>query len=141
MRISDWSSDVCSSDLDDGDAAPVEIGQQLHDLERAFAVEVAGRLVGEQHVGTGDDGAGDGDALLLAARKLGGRMIPPIGEADLVERGHARLVTRRLVLAAIEERQIDLFERAGAGGEIRTEGRLVGKEWYSTCKLGRWQYT
>src|SRR3546814_14201087 len=45
-------------------------------------------------------------------------MIPPIGEADLVERGHARLVTRRLVLAAIEERQLDIFERAGAGEEI-----------------------
>ena len=51
-----------------GDAEiAVEAGQQVHDLERGLAVEIAGRLVGEQHVGIGDDRAGDGDALLLAA--------------------------------------------------------------------------
>jgi hypothetical protein len=36
--------------------------------------------------GCGDDGAGDGDALLLAARELGRRVVLPAGEADLRQR-------------------------------------------------------
>src|SRR3546814_3217177 len=36
MRISDWSSDVCSSDLlDQGDRAPLGVGGQHYDVERA----------------------------------------------------------------------------------------------------------
>src|SRR3546814_9906498 len=78
MRISDWSSDVCSSDLhhQHGDPAGlVEIGEQFHDLDRAFGIEVAGRLVGEQHVGMGDDRPRDRDTLLLPTRKLSRGMI------------------------------------------------------------------
>ena len=83
-----------------------------------LAVEIAGRLVGEQHVGVGDDRAGDGDALLLAAGKLGRRMVPPVLEADLVERRHRRLAPLRLVLAAIEQGQLDILERVGAGEQV-----------------------
>src|SRR3546814_12473170 len=38
MRISDWSSDVCSSDLPDGrvDCCPPTFGPALHDAERIF---------------------------------------------------------------------------------------------------------
>src|SRR3546814_5863195 len=42
MRISDWSSDVCSSDLDDADAALLE-DRTGHDPDLAF--------VGGQHTG------------------------------------------------------------------------------------------
>ena len=66
------------------------VSRSMISIER-LAVEIAGRLVGEQHFGLGDDRAGDGDALLLAAGKLGRRMVPPVGEADLVERRHRRL--------------------------------------------------
>ena len=75
-------------------------------------IEVAGRLVGEQHVGIGDDRAGDRDALLLAARKLGGRMVPPAASPTLSSAAMRRLVPRLLVLAAIEQRQLDILERA-----------------------------
>ena len=97
-----------------GDAAVlIEVGQQFHDFHRSFRIEIAGRFVGQQHVRAGDDGAGDGDALLLAARQFGGGMIPPLFEAHLVERGHAEIIARLLVLAAIDERQFDIFERGG----------------------------
>src|SRR3546814_9513801 len=38
MRISDWSSDVCSSDLPDGrvDCCPPTFGPALHDAELIF---------------------------------------------------------------------------------------------------------
>ena len=58
-------------DEDDRAARPVELAEQLEDLAARGLVEVAGRLVGEDERGVGDEGAGDGDALLLAAGELG----------------------------------------------------------------------
>ena len=46
---------------------------------RALAIEVAGRLVAEQQRRVGDDGAGDADALLLAARELARVVVGAIG--------------------------------------------------------------
>ena len=45
-------------------------GQKLHHFLAIGGVEIAGRLVGQDQLGPRHDGAGDGDALLLAARKL-----------------------------------------------------------------------
>ena len=44
--------------------------QQLEDLVARLAIEIAGRLVAQQQRRVGDDGAGDADALFLAARQL-----------------------------------------------------------------------
>ena len=60
-------------------------GQQFHDLDAAGGIEVAGRLIGQQHDGLGDDGAGDGDALLLAAGEFAGRVMFPAGQAHLLQ--------------------------------------------------------
>ena len=59
-------------DHDDGDALVVQLLENVHDLDARAAIEIARRLVGEQHVGIVDEGARDGDALLLAAGKLAG---------------------------------------------------------------------
>ena len=57
-------------------------------------------------VGLGDDGAGDGDALLLAAGELGRRMDPTSrASPTLPKRRHRAGAPLRLVLAAIEQRQ------------------------------------
>ena len=59
-------------DHQDGDAAlGVQLAEQLHDLDGSFGIEVAGRLVGKQHVGLRHDRPGDGDALLLADEPTG----------------------------------------------------------------------
>ena len=60
----------------------VELFEQLEDLAAGGAVEIAGRLVGDQQVGVGDDGPGDGDALLLAAGELARVMMLAAGQAD-----------------------------------------------------------
>ena len=44
--------------------------QKFHHFEGRIGVEVARRLVGEDDIGVVEQGAGDGDALLLAARHL-----------------------------------------------------------------------
>src|SRR5690606_35625209 len=52
---------------EDRDADLIEEPEQLHDLDRQRRVEVAGRLVGDQHRWLVHDRARDADALLLAA--------------------------------------------------------------------------
>ena len=50
-----------------------------------FGVKVAGGLVGEDQLGFADQGAGHGDALLLAAGELLGHVFGAVGEADALE--------------------------------------------------------
>ena len=52
-----------------------------------MAVEVAGRLVGQDECGLGDERTGDGDALLLAARELGRLMVDPVAQTEPLQRG------------------------------------------------------
>src|SRR3546814_3567629 len=73
MRISDWSSDVCSSDLD--------LADQLR-------VKRAGRVVEQDDLGLQHDGAGDTDALLLAAGKLRRMSLGLVGQADPLQGRH-----------------------------------------------------
>ena len=54
-------------DEDDRPPAGVELAEDAEDLGAGVAVEVAGRLVGEDERRFGDEGARDGDPLLLAA--------------------------------------------------------------------------
>jgi hypothetical protein len=105
-------------DHQDGDAVlAVERDEQVHDLVAALAVEVAGRLVGEQDQRAGDDGAGDGDALLLAAGKFGRRVMFPAGQADLRQRfargGVAVRRLRRDRAAAVRRSPAPRCARAG----------------------------
>ena len=55
------------------------------DLRARARVEVPRRLVGEDEPGPRDEGAGDGHALLLAARKLAGRVPEARAEPDLLQ--------------------------------------------------------
>ena len=59
--------------------------QQRHDRLAGARVELAGRLVGDQHLRPRGDRASDGDALLLPARQLVGTVLRSSGEADLVQ--------------------------------------------------------
>ena len=46
---------------------PVEVVHQVDELGGVVGVEIGGGLVGQHQGGTMDDGAGNGDALALAA--------------------------------------------------------------------------
>ena len=60
-------------DHEHGDAlVHIQAPQQFHDFVTALRVEVAGGLVRQQHGRLGDDGAGNGHALLLAAGQFAG---------------------------------------------------------------------
>ena len=66
-------------------AAVVERLQQREDLARRAAVEVPGRLVGEQDLRVVGERARDRHALLFAARELLRPVRLPAAEADLLE--------------------------------------------------------
>src|SRR3546814_4459691 len=82
MRISDWSSDVCSSDLDDGDASLAQFADQFPHVAAQFDVDPGGRFVQEEHARFVGERLGDHHAALHAA----GQFQYQIGRASCRER-------------------------------------------------------
>ena len=62
--------------------AVAQAEQKIHDRLTVRAVKVAGRLIRQKDGWPGGGGAGKGDALLLAARKLGGVVVHAGRKAD-----------------------------------------------------------
>src|SRR3546814_19998574 len=108
MRISDWSSDVCSSDLVDHAAHEAQVvGQQL---------------LGRVH---------DEDALDVQLQALA--LLAPAHHQ--VERRLGRQVQQGgEALAALDA---GVGPGRGVVEVVRSEERRVGKEWVSTCS-SRW---
>ena len=69
---------------EDDRLAPLLAGppQRVEDLGAGRVVEVAGRLVGEEQRRARHEGAGDGDALLLAGRQLVRLVVLLAGQVD-----------------------------------------------------------
>src|SRR3546814_3718462 len=108
MRISDWSSDVCSSDLVAGHH---QLRHQV--LEHRAAPREQRRVavdVGQQ--------APQSEPRVL-------RQLAP-GDAD--EAAQPRLGRQQVVVARVCAMLVDV---------VRSEERRVGKEWVSTCR-SRW---
>ena len=84
-------------DDDDGVALFGEVFEQGHDFFAGFGIEISGGFVGEEDGGIVDEGAGDGDALALAAGHFVGAMMNAIGEAD---GGESAEIDERVKVAA-----------------------------------------
>src|SRR3546814_14138801 len=109
MRISDWSSDVCSSDLDH---APLHLPARAREV---FDVT----------------GAGDTVISTLAAAIAAGEQLPQaVALANLA----AGIVVGKLGTACISAPEL---RRAVQREEGRSEARRVGKGCVSTCR-SRW---
>src|SRR3546814_13488181 len=114
MRISDWSSDVCSSDL--------LAGTGVNQMAGFEAVKERMEVIGADgaHVGTVD--RVNGDRIKLVKSDSGeGR-----------HKGHHHFISRGLV-AEVEGDKVRLSAN-------RSEARRVGKECVSTCRSGWWPY-
>src|SRR3954468_9383734 len=98
-------------DDDDRDAAPVDGLEQIHELVRSVGIERARRLVREHELRLADERARDGDALPLAARKLGRQVMRARLEPDAVEVLEGELVARAARDALIVKRQGYVFLR------------------------------
>src|SRR3546814_11519116 len=114
MRISDWSSDVCSSDLQ----------MRAHPFEIAVEPGAVQQQRGRIEIG-----------------KMQGRF-PPIGLAGSRRRRHPRCVARRAA-AIVQTPSIPIFPVRAVGFAVRavrrpsSEERRLGTECVSTCR-SRW---
>jgi hypothetical protein len=134
---------VVGGDDDDASAA----GDAEDELERLLfgrVVEFGGELVGEQDVGFGDEGARDGDALLLAAGQFLDEVVSVATEPDTLEHagriatyvgagepagGEARLECDFDVFRGGEQvsQTVGLQdERESGGGRVAADGARVG---------------
>ena len=89
--------------------------EQLQHVGGRGRVEVAGRLVGEDHRGLGDQRARDGDPLLLTARQLARPVVGPVGRA---RPGRARRSARSRRSA-----RVDAARRRAAARRCATPAR------------------
>ena len=74
-------------DEHDRPAGGVELAEEAEDVGADVAVEVAGRLVGEDERRVGDERPGDGDPLLLAAGQLGRLVVEAVAQPEPLEGG------------------------------------------------------
>jgi hypothetical protein len=118
-------------DHDDGGAGGVELADELHDRCAGGAVELAGRLVGENDRRTPDEGPGDRDPLALPSGDLGGLERRAYGEADPLE----RLIRAPIPLvggdAGVEDPVGDVLAHRGVLGQeelLEDEADLPGPQ-------------
>ncbi len=94
------------------------IAQEFEDFCAGFGVEVARRFVGEDDFRFVDEGAGDGDPLLLATGELIGFVVAAVGEADegeqIINQGGVFLD----IFAIQQKGQGDIFCRAEGGEQV-----------------------
>jgi hypothetical protein len=90
---------------------PVQIEQQVGDVLSRRAIQVAGWFVAEQQERLANQGAGNRDALFLAAREFRGAMIQPVREADLRQQlfGALDIIVR---LVCDQRRRKHVFQHA-----------------------------
>ena len=101
---------IAVGDEDDGFAVGVELVEEVEDFEAGLGIEVAGGFVGEDEERVVDEGAGDGDALLLAAGELLGAVVEAMAEADELREGDAVFVAVGEIAALVKERDVDVLD-------------------------------
>src|SRR3546814_11028168 len=114
MRISDWSSDVCSSDL----------------VARGEGIEVIGRAPGAAHR----------YATVAAIVEAMGQLGDDVGAATVEITPVGAQVGRatEVFQAAVDGGRIAVVRKDVLGLVDRPEERRVGKECVSTCRSGGW---
>ena len=101
---------VIVSDENEGLALFVKFVEEAKDLGTGGRIEITRGFVGEDDQGIVDEGAGDGDALLLAAGKFEGFVVEAILQAneDGQSRGNFATLLFRPIL--VIERDFDILE-------------------------------
>lgn len=105
-------------DHNDGVAFGVDAAEFFHDDVGGARVEIAGGLVGKDDFGFGDERAGDGDALLLAAGKLMWHIVLALLEMEAREGIGGLDETVSFGGARVDEGEGDIFDDGESGDEI-----------------------
>ena len=117
----------------DGRAFGVELLEQVHHFLAVLGVEVTGRLIREDQLRAGDDGASDGHALLLTAGELLREVVGAVAD------GHSLHNFRDLLLALgsadvqVAKRQFDVLIHIEFVDEVEA---LEHKAYVALAELG-----
>ena len=105
---------------DDSRTLAVELGEEFHDLAPVVRVKIAGRLVGEDDGGPGDERAGYGDALLLSAGELLGKVARTVAHIDLGKHFFDAFTAFGAFETEIGEREFDIVGHIDLINEVET---------------------
>ena len=119
---------------DDGHARLVEVLQDLHYFDGRLAVQCPRRLIGQDDLRLGDEGAGDGHTLLLSAGHLIGHVVRPVLQSQSVEVLHGEQVTFLAADALVEERKGDVLHGVLEGDEVE---RLEDEAYHAVAVFRR----
>ena len=95
-----------------------ECADHRHDLGLGSGVEVAGRLIGEDHFGFGHERPGDADALLLTAGHLARIVVEAMSQTDPCEHATRRTFALFLGHSAEHQRHRHVFQRGQIGQQV-----------------------
>lgn len=110
---------VIVGDHADGGALLIQFGEQIHDGGAITGVEIAGGFIGEEKPRLAGEGAGDGDALLLAAGELTGEVAAAVEQIDAAEGLGGHLVPLVARESAVGKGKLDIFEHIEVTDEIK----------------------
>src|SRR3546814_19326318 len=127
MRISDWSSDVCSSDLENLAQYTEPMNARSDEEELTIGANIVGSL---------------GSSLVPAAlRQYNQAVHDPIkrdttGDKTFLDRVYGRIASGIPGLSEQLPAKHDLYGDEMQQGRARSEERRVGKEWVSKGRSG-----
>ena len=96
----------------------MQLAEEVHHLATVLRVEVARRLVGKDKLGTRDDGAGDGDALLLTAAELPREVLGAVADVHASHGFLHTFASLSLRHPHVEQRQFDVLLYAEVVDEV-----------------------
>ncbi len=96
----------------------VHLLQQFVQRLGGVLVQIARRLVGQQERRPHDERAGNGDALLLAARQHPGPVLQPLGQPDTLEEAAGSLATLGGALPRDSERHLGVLDGRKLGQQV-----------------------
>ena len=102
----------------DDQTVACNILEQVHDLHGRRRVQSAGRLVGQHNLGIIDQGAGNGHALHLTARKLARALVNVLAQTDFLQRLARTLAALGMPHARERKRQLHVFQNGLMRNEV-----------------------
>jgi hypothetical protein len=96
----------------------LEVLNEAEDVSSGAGVEIAGGFVGQEERGFGDEGAGEDDALLLAAGEFAGTVAGAGFEPHILEAGESFRRGGITGFAADEQGHHDVFEGSEFGEQV-----------------------
>jgi hypothetical protein len=97
----------------------VELAEELQDLALALAVEITGRLIGQEETGLICQSTGYRDTLSLAHRKIHGAMVAPMAQANLHDEPLGPIDAFLTAPRTFEHRNLNILGRRQGAKQVK----------------------